>query len=292
MKFYNVFSGFLTGKTKEYYQRNIGDRKFNSLHSYWYLKDLSDEKIQEGFNMTKGNIMIDSGAYTAWNNDIEIDCDKYIKFINKWHVYITTFGQIDVIPPKRATREQINECCQRTWNNYLYMTDNVICPEKILYTFHYGEDLKWLKQALEYRDKNGKPIEYMALGGLVGRSTRQRIFFLNRCFGLIKQSSNPNIKVHGFGVSTEKLWRRYSFESCDSFSPGMKTNLESEKASIYVTDGYERIFKPRGWTIKDKIVTPEADTLKIEENIRAEEKVKLLIKNIEYWDNLANSIKR
>lgn len=293
MKFYNVFSGFLTGKTKEYYQKNIGNRKFNSLHSYWYLKDLSDEKIQDGFNMTKGNIMIDSGAFTAWTKDIEINVDTYINWINKWNKYVTTFGQIDVIPPKNSTREQLEDCCQRTWNNYLYMTRNVICPEKILYTFHFGEPFKWLKQALEYKDKNGKPIEYMALGGLVGRSTKQRIFFLNRCFELIKQSSNPNIKVHGFGVSTEKLWIRYSFESCDSFSPGMKTNLESEKDSIYVTDGYERIFKPRGWKKHNNLDTTNSDASKIEEaNRRSEEKVKTLIENIEYWDNLANSIKR
>ena len=79
MKFYNVFSGFLTGSSKDAYLKNIGDRKFNSLHSYWYLKDLPDEKIIDGFSITKGNIMIDSGAFTAWTKDIDIDVDKYIK---------------------------------------------------------------------------------------------------------------------------------------------------------------------------------------------------------------------
>ena len=66
MKFYNVFSGFLTGATREAYMRNIGDRVFNSLHSYWYLKDCDDQKIIDGFAITKGNIMIDSGAFTAY----------------------------------------------------------------------------------------------------------------------------------------------------------------------------------------------------------------------------------
>ena len=290
MKFYNVFSNFLTGERKEYYQKNIGDRKFNSLHSYWYLKDLSDEKIQDGFNMTKGNIMIDSGAFTAWTKDIEINVDTYINWINKWNKYVTTFGQIDVIPPKNATREQLNDCCQRTWNNYLYMTDNVICPKKILYTFHFGENFKWLKQALEYRDSNGKPIEYMALGGLVGRSTKQRINFLNKCFDIIKHSSNPNIKVHGFGVSSEQLWKKYPFESCDSFSPGMKTNYEIAKNNPnMIVEGFERIFKVR----KDEFNNSEKDILepKIKDQT-AETKAKVLIKSIEYLDNLANSIKR
>lgn len=288
MKFYNVFSGFLTGKTKEDYLKNIGDRKFNGLHSYWYLKDLPDEKIIEGFSITKGNIMIDSGAFTAMTKDIDIDADKYIDWINKWHKDITIFGQIDVIPSKNATREQTDDYCKRTWSNYLYMIDNVICPEKILYTFHYGEDFKWLRQALEYRDKNGKPIEYIALGGLVGRSSKERIFFLNRCFSLIRQSSNPNIKVHGFGVSSEKIWRRYHFESCDSSSPHMKAILESEKASIYKTEGLEKVFGVRN---QDKLNTTENEMLESKKvDNRSEENIKLLIKNIEFWDNLANSI--
>ena len=293
MKFYNVCSGFLSGKAKKYYQKNIGDRKFNSLYSYWYLKNLSDEKIEEGFKLNKCNIMIDSGAFTAWTKNIEIDVDTYIGWINKWSDRVTTFGQIDVIPPKNATREQLDECCQSTWNNYLYMINNVVCPEKILYTFHYGEDPKWLIQALEYRDSKGKPIEYMALGGLVGRSTKQRILFLNRCFDIIKHSSNPNIKVHGFGVSSKKLWKKYPFESCDSFTPGSTSIFSFKKESRYMTEGYERIFKPRGWTKKDMLDNSNYEALLIKEkNKREEERIKFMIENIEYWDNLANSIKK
>ena len=182
MKFYNVFSGFLSGTTRDAYMNNLGDRIFNSLHSYWYLKDLPDEKIKEGFELTKGDIMIDSGAFTAWTKDITIDVDKYIEWINKWSDRVTTFGQIDVIPPKTAGFKEIDECCKRTWENYLYMIERVKCPEKILYTFHFGEPEKWLKQALEYKLPNGQPMQYMAFGGLVGRSTNERISFLNRCY--------------------------------------------------------------------------------------------------------------
>lgn len=296
MKFYNVFSGALSGQTREAYVRNIGDRVFNSLHSYWYFMKLSDEKIRDAFKLTKGNIMIDSGAFTAWSKDINLDPDKYLEWINKWDKYVTLFGQIDVIPPKSANRQQVEECCKKTWDNYLYMRERMKSPEKLLYTFHYGEDFKWLKQALEYRDGAGKPIEYMALGGLVGRSTKQRIAFLDKCFNIIQNSSNPNIKVHGFGVSSEKLWRRYPFESCDSFTPGMATNYASEKESWYKFDDYERIFKPRGWSRQVDLDTTrqaEAECKRLERaNKRIDDKAKLLIKNIEYWNDLANSINR
>ena len=60
-----------------------------------------------------------------------------------------------------------------------------------------------------------------------------------------------------------------------------------------MTEGYEKIFKPRGWTKKDKIDNSNYETLQIKEkNKREEERIKFMIENIEYWDNLANSIKR
>ena len=99
MKFYNVFSGFLTGATREAYIRNIGDRVFNSLHSYWYLKDYDDQKIIDGFAITKGNIMIDSGAFTAYadakmkrqkensaRQKPQLDIDKYIEDLSLIHI--------------------------------------------------------------------------------------------------------------------------------------------------------------------------------------------------------------
>lgn len=307
MKFYNVFSGFLTGSSKDAYLKNIGDRKFNSLHSYWYLKDLPDEKIIDGFSITKGNIMIDSGAFTAWTKDIDIDVDKYIEWINKWNDRVITFGQIDVIPPKTANLQEIDNCCQRTWQNYIYMTNNVTCPEKILYTFHYGEPFRWLEQALEYTLPNGKKMEYMALGGLVGRTTKQRTEFLNQCFKIIANSSNPNIKVHGFGVSSKKMWTKYPFESCDSFTPGMNANhgFTYDEHGAYREDDYKRLFKPEapkeykfGLFNDLKIIPKEEyipdeqkseEQLNAENNYRIDEKAKILISNIEYWDNLANN---
>jgi len=326
VKFYNVFSGFLTGATKEAYLRNIGDRKFNSLHSYWYLKDLPDEKIIDGFSITKGSIMIDSGAFTAYADakmkrqkeddnkksskplDIDQYVENYINWINKWSDYVTTFGQMDVIPVEAKTVKDYNECCQRTWQNYIYMTNNVVCPEKILYTFHYGEPLKWLEQALEYTLPNGKKMEYIAIGGLVGRTTKQRIEFLDRCFKIIANSSIPYVKVHGFGVSSKKLWTAYPFESCDSFTPGMNANhgFTYDEYGSYREEDYKRIFKPEApkeyrsglfpnMKVTQKVTDYIPEEAKSEEQLkeealyRTDEKAKLLIGNIAYWDNLANN---
>lgn len=325
MRFYNVFSGFLTGATREAYVRNIGDRVFNSLHSYWYLQNATDEKILNGFAITKGNIMIDSGAFTAYADakmkrqkadsekvkpalNIDEYIEKYLHWINKWDSYVTVFGQMDVIPTEATTAKEFDECCQRTWQNYLYMTSRMNSPKKLLYTFHYGEDLKWLKQALEYKFPDGSHMEYIAIGGLVGKSTKDRTSFLDECFKVIKASPVPNVKVHGFGVSSEKMWRRYPFESCDSFTPGMNANhgFTYNERGAYREDDYKRIFKPEEPKIDDSLLKsdnpipvdpnyiPESE--KSEEQLtqealyRTDEKVKILISNIEHWTNLGNSI--
>lgn len=327
MKFYNVFSGFLTGATREAYMRNIGDKVFNSLHSYWYLKDCDDQKTLEGFAITKGNIMIDSGAFTAYadasmkrqseeefkksKKSIDIDqyIEKYIHWINKWDSYVTVFGQMDVIPVSAKTEQEYDDCCQRTWQNYLYMTSRMNSPKKLLYTFHFGEPYKWLKQALEYRFPDGSQMDYMAIGGLVGRSTKDRTAFLDECFKIIRESSNPNIKVHGFGVSSEAMWRKYPFESCDSFTPGMNANhgFRYDSKGAYRASNYDEIFKPTNYNEtktgsslfgKDVVIDPTyvSDEHKTEEQLqqealeRTDKKAKLLIENIEHWDNLAKSI--
>lgn len=323
MKFYNVFSGFLTGATRDAYVRNIGDRVFNSLHSYWYLQGASDEKIREGFALTKGNIMIDSGAFTAYADakmkrqkegsskvsfDINDYIENYINWINKWDSYVTVFGQMDIIPVDAKTLEDYNDCCQRTWQNYLYMTSRMNSPKKLLYTFHFGEPFEWLKKAMEYRFPDGSPMDYIAIGGLVGRSTKERIAFLNECFTVIQKSSNPNVKVHGFGVSSKKLWKDYPFESCDSFTPGMNANhgfTYGEKGAYREPD-YKRIFKPEEPkqekptllygevkpTLPENYI-PESEKsqeqLASEALYRTDEKVKLLISNIEYWTEIGNN---
>lgn len=279
MLFFNVISGNITGKNREYYIKNSEGKIFNNLYSYFYLKDHSDEKVLEAFELTKGKIMIDSGAFTAKSKNIEIDVDKYIKFINKWDQYVYLFGQIDIIPPEEASLKLIDICCEETWKNYLYMYERINSPKKLLYTFHFGEQIRFLKQALSWKDKNGSQMEYIALGGLVGKSTKQREKFLSSCFKIIKDSHNPNVKVHGFGVSTLELWLKYPFASCDSSSASKSANCGTKCTEIgtYKVEDYEKLFSNKEQN--------EADV-----NERIDMKTKLQISNIEYYHNMANEI--
>ena len=91
-------------------------------------------------------------------------------------------------------------------------------PDGLLYTFHVGEPYRFLEQALEWTDKDGKHIPYIALGGMVGKSMPVKKQFLESCFSIIKKSSNPDVKTHAFGMTSFSLLKRYPITSADSTS--------------------------------------------------------------------------
>lgn len=192
----------------------------NMLFSY--LDKAAIDKYKEMIS-SHGKLFIDSGAFSAWTQGKVIDVDEYISWINARADYIDLYGQIDAIPGDRnsgkvPSGEEVRIAAQKTWENYLYMRPKMKKPEGLLYTFHVGEPIEFLKQALEWKDETGNPIPYIALGGMVGKTAEVRDRFLEQCFDAIKKSSNPNVKVHAFGMTDRNLLMKYPITSADSTS--------------------------------------------------------------------------
>ena len=206
------------------FMKTVKPTIIETLHSNVLYNFYSGKKdVDKDWQYVKfygGKIFVDSGAFSAWTRGVKIDVDDYIKWLNE-RDYIDLCGQLDTIPGDRvygATLDQVNEAARMTWENYLYMYERVKNPKRLLYTFHVGEPIEFLKQALEWRDSNEEPIEYIALGGMVGKSTAIRKSFLDKCFEIIENSSNPFVKVHTFGMTSVSLLRQYPITSCDSTS--------------------------------------------------------------------------
>lgn len=192
----------------------------NVLFSYENLQ-IKDPKGLDIYHLFGSKLFIDSGAFSMWTKGVEVDVDEYIKWINKRAKYIDLYGQVDAIPGNRTgvpTMEEVREAAQKTWENYLYMRPKMKKPEGLLYTFHVGEPKEFLKQALEWTDEKGKHIPYIALGGMVGKPAKVRRNFLRMCFDIIKKSSNPNVKVHAFGMTSRDLLAEFPITSADSTS--------------------------------------------------------------------------
>lgn len=135
------------------------------------------------------NLLLDSGAFSAWKKGKSIDIYKYIEYIKKNDIKI--YFNLDVVGDVEKTNE-----------NQKIMEDNGLSPIPV---FHYGSDFRYLKCLID------RGYTYIGLGGTVGLSVNKRIEFFNKCFELY-----PNIKFHGLGVSSKHLIDMYKWGSVDS----------------------------------------------------------------------------
>lgn len=191
---------------------------------------------------SNSKLFIDSGAFSAHTKGIEIDVDEYIEYLNENDDAFTIYAQVDKIPGRFGqpkTREEKLEAPRISWENYLYMVERLKSPKKLLPVFHQGEDFKWLHNILEYRDKNGEPIEYMGVSPANDVSTVLKDKWLRSVYDIITRSSNPNIKTHALGMTSLKVLEKYPFTSADSTSwimTAVNGSIFSDYGTILVSD--------------------------------------------------------
>lgn len=178
------------------------------------------EKLKE--TPSKMKLFIDSGAFSAWTKGKAIDVDEYIDFINKNKEYLTVCASVDTIPgaprsSKLPSEEEIAKSAEGTWKNFLYMRSKMDDQDKLLWTFHAGEPWEFLERALEYKDERG-PINYIAFGGLVGKSSEIINTFCSKAFEIIYKHKRTDLQIHAFGMTRLALLEEYPFTSCDSTS--------------------------------------------------------------------------
>ncbi len=145
-------------------------------------------------------IFLDSGAFSAFSQGVNIDIQEYIKFIKKYEQHLEVYAVLDVIGDPVGT-----------YRNQMIMEKAGLNP---LPCFHYGEDPTWLKRYL------ARGYEYIALGGMVPIPNADLYPWLDTMFSKYLTDSNgmPIIKVHGFGMTSFDLMLRYPWYSVDSTS--------------------------------------------------------------------------
>lgn len=177
----------------------------------------------------RSKLFIDSGAFTAHTKGKEVDVDAYIDFMNEIDDQVYIFAQVDKIPgvwgqPK--TPEQLAEAPILSWENYKYMVVRVNSPKKLLPIFHQGEDFRYLQQMLDYtypedvKDKScvGQHIDYIGISCNKEVSSTEWIEWFSKVFKMIRDSANPHVKTHAFGMTSLKILEQFPFTSADSTS--------------------------------------------------------------------------
>lgn len=170
--------------------------QLNVLESFWTLKTRRELKIEKPFVK---RFFLDSGAFSAWSKGATIDLDRYIGFIKRFKPQIDVYANLDNITNVNETEE-----------NQKKMEGVGLRP---LPVFHYGEPFKILEKLLD-------KYEYIALGGMVPIPTIKLDPWLCTCFEKIcNKDGTAGRKVHGFGLTTVSLIKKYPFWSVDSVSP-------------------------------------------------------------------------
>jgi hypothetical protein len=163
---------------------------------------------------------LDSGAFTLWTTSAkyatENGCGRwdyyetpefwaymkaYVKFVKEHDVSVDLHANVDVIGNPELT-----------WRNQRWLEKKGLVPVPVV---HYKTDLRWLRH---YMDKGYKLI---GLGGLVGSTAEDSCKgWIDRCFDLVcdQPSRLPQVRLHGFGVTSYKLMLRYPWWSVDSTS--------------------------------------------------------------------------
>ena len=183
------------------------ERELNSfwnkrLWSYYWIIESKKEMIKN-----KVELFLDSGAFSAWTQKIEINIEDYINFIQEHENVIDVYANLDVIG---VGGKQPNELtAKKTLENQKIMEEKGLSP---LPCFHFGEPFKYLVYYVQNYD-------YVALG-VAGNIGKKLVPWLNNCFSkyICNERGLPKIKVHGFAVTSLSLMLRYPWYSVDSTS--------------------------------------------------------------------------
>ena len=131
-----MFNLYFAGSDNPAWREYLIKKKANRLASW-----INDRNVINGWieNKAKGNLFIDSGAFSAHTVGKEVDVDQYINFLNDLDDYVFIAAQVDKIPGefrKAKTRKQCLEAPLMSWESYNYMRPRLKSPDKILPVFH------------------------------------------------------------------------------------------------------------------------------------------------------------
>ena len=175
-------------------QRLLREQVDLKLESYHYLKK---GRFVDNLRRDGERIFLDSGAYSALTQGVEIDLEEYAAFINEHQDIIEISSVLDAIGDADAT-----------WANQRRL-EALGCA--VLPCFHYGEPLDVLK----YYAAN---YAYISIGGMVPVPNKKLKPWLDELWDkcLTDADGIAVTKVHGFGLTTPSLMIRYPWYSVDS----------------------------------------------------------------------------
>lgn len=156
------------------------------------------------------DILLDSGAFSAWSRGKQISIQEYAEYLAKWQPQ--EYFNLDVIGDPEGTER-----------NQRHLESLGLAPIPV---FHLGEPMILLDELV-------KRYGVIGLGGTVGKPHIQRREWLSKVY-----SRHPSVKFHGLGITNRALLEAYPFYSVDSTWWLAKFKTKSPRVSM--DQGIER----------------------------------------------------
>jgi hypothetical protein len=157
-------------------------------------------------------LMLDSGAYSAWRRGEVIKVEAYIEFAKDFGHLFHSIANLDVIPGEfrqKKTHQEVERSAARSYENLQEMKAAGLSPIPV---FHQGERFQHLDRLL---DDGETYIGISPSGDKIQQDRR----WLNTVFDRLTDVNGlPLVKTHGFGVTASHILQRYPWYSCDSAS--------------------------------------------------------------------------
>jgi len=210
-----------------YYDYDLEDKRLrgeikNRLVSYFYTRNTRKRTRHylEDHRRDYGMMLLDSGAFSVWNskdpNEEPIDLDAYIEYCREYDKAIDFIANLDVIPgkPNRPpTPDQVEASAAEGLRNYKTMIAGGVPKDKVIHTFHQGEDWKWLELMV-----NEMELPYIGLSPGNDRTQEEKMEWLHQCMPYVtdKKTGRPKVKFHGFAATGFDMMRMFPWFSVDS----------------------------------------------------------------------------
>lgn len=183
------------------------------------------------------NIMMDSGAFSAWSSGITINIDDYIAYLKENMPSFYSAVCLDTIPGEsgsmaRVTQRMLEESANKSFENYLKMRKAGL---DVIPVFHQGEDFAHLERLVDER------VPYIGISPYMRAKPDSMMAWFDECFTRITDKDGvPLVKTHGFGVTSNRATRRYPWFTLDSTS----WIMQAAYGSVYlpVIDGNKERF--------------------------------------------------
>lgn len=199
---------YFSGSFREVVARRMIERNAPRLFTYAYPKEAYMYLNIATAQGIRCDIMIDSGAFTAWNKGKPVELPELLQYHDRLldtygHAHDFVFIALDIISGERgrmATPEEIEDGMQRSMDNFIAMQEHHQHP--VLPVYHTGEPVS-------FRDAFLERCDYICLSMNQNLTEKERVAWA-------MEAQVSGTRMHGLAATGSRIMEYVDWFSVDS----------------------------------------------------------------------------